>query len=123
MYWDFGANPPTSISSNNDPAPIVTFDTPGIYNYTLTISNECGSNSYSSSITVNPKVNVTAVGTAATCVNTTLQLNGTITGGATTGEWTASESGGTFIPNANDLNPMYVPPTGLHRNHYIYFNF
>lgn len=109
--WDFGANPPTSISSNNDPAPIVTFDTPGIYNYTLTISNECGSNSYSSSITVNPKVNVTAVGTAATCVNTTLQLNGTITGGATTGVWTASESGGTFIPNANDLNPMYIPPT------------
>jgi len=109
--WDFGANPPTSISSNNDPAPIVTFDTPGIYNYTLTISNECGSNSYSSSITVNPKVNVTAVGSAATCVNTTLQLNGTITGGVTTGVWTASESGGTFIPNANDLNPMYVPPT------------
>ena len=108
--WDFGLNPPTTISSNNAAAPVMTFNTPGVYNYTLTISNECGSNSYNSSITVVPKVTVVANGVSATCVNTSIQLNGTISGGSTTGTWTSSVMGGTFVPNANELNPTYVPP-------------
>ncbi len=108
--WDFGANPPSSISSVNDAAPTMTFNTAGIYNYTLTVSNECGSNTYNSSITVVPKVNLNASGTAATCVNTTIQLNGNISGGTTSGIWSASVAGGIFTPNENDLNPTYTPP-------------
>lgn len=108
--WNFGATPPTAISNINDATPTITFDTPGTYNYSLTISNECGSNTFNSSITVVPKVNLTAAGTAATCVNTTIQLNGNITGGATTGTWTASEVGGTFSPSENALITTYTPP-------------
>ena len=108
--WDFGANPPSTISNVNDATPILTFNIPGVYNYTLTISNECGSNSYNSSITVMPSVHLTASGTPATCVNTTIPLNGSITGGSTSGTWTASEIGGTFTPSPNDINPTYTPP-------------
>ncbi|WP_445721141.1 PKD domain-containing protein [Flavobacterium sp.] len=108
--WDFGANPPSTISNINDATPILTFNMPGVYNYTLTISNECGSNSYNSSITVMPSVHLTASGTPATCVNTTIPLNGSITGGSTSGTWTASEIGGTFTPSPNDINPTYTPP-------------
>jgi gliding motility-associated-like protein len=108
--WDFGATPPTTISNINDAAPVLTFNTPGVYNYTLVISNECGSNSYNSSITVMPSVHLTASGTPATCVNTTIPLNGSITGGSTSGTWTASEIGGTFTPSPNDINPTYTPP-------------
>ncbi|WP_445715203.1 PKD domain-containing protein [Flavobacterium sp.] len=109
-FWDFGANPPSTISNINDATPILTFNMPGVYNYTLTISNECGSNSYNSSITVMPSVHLTASGTPATCVNTTIPLNGSITGGSTSGTWTASEIGGTFTPSPNDINPTYTPP-------------
>jgi gliding motility-associated-like protein len=109
-FWDFGTNPPTTISSVNDAAPSLTFETAGTYNYSLTISNECGSNTYNSSITVVPKVNLTANGTAATCVNTVIQLTGNISGGTTSGTWSASVAGGTFTPNENDLNPTYTPP-------------
>lgn len=110
FHWDFGSNPPSTISSINDPTPTLTFNTPGTYNYTLTISNECGSNSYSSSVTVLPKVNLSASGISATCVNTTIQLNGSITGGVTTGSWTASVNGGTFSPSSTTLNATYTPP-------------
>lgn len=108
--WDFGTSPPTNISSVNDASPILSFNSPGVYNYTLTISNECGSNSYTSSITVVPSVHLTANVPLATCVNTSIQLTSSITGGVTEGIWTASLPGGTFSPSATDLNPTYTPP-------------
>ncbi|NVO01257.1 MAG: PKD domain-containing protein [Bacteroidetes bacterium] len=42
------------------------------------------------------------------CGNTTATLNGSVTGGATTGIWTSSGSG-TFSPNATALNAVYTP--------------
>jgi large repetitive protein len=108
--WDFGATPPTSISGINDASPVLIFNSPGVYNYTLTISNECGSNSYNSSITVVPSVNLTANVPLATCVNTSIQLTSSITGGVTGGTWTSSLAGGIFSPSATDLNPTYTPP-------------
>jgi len=44
------------------------------------------------------------------CSNTTAQLNGSVTGGATTGIWTTSGTGA-FIPNATTLNAVYTPST------------
>lgn len=108
--WDFGSTPPTSISSTTAANPIVTFATAGTYNYTLTLTNECGSNEYSSSITVNPAVQILASGPIATCINTAIQLTGSISGGATTGTWTASVTGGSFSENATTLSPIYTPP-------------
>lgn len=108
--WDFGSTPPSSISSTTSSSPSVTFATAGTYNYTLTLTNECGSNTFSSSIIVNPAVQVSASGPSATCLNTAIPLSGSIIGGATTGTWTASITGGTFAPNASTLSPTYTPP-------------
>ncbi|TAE65742.1 MAG: PKD domain-containing protein, partial [Bacteroidetes bacterium] len=109
--WDFGSNPPTSISSTTSSSPTVTFATAGTYNYTLTLTNECGSNTFFSSIIVNPAVQISASGPSATCLNTDIPLTGSITGGATTGTWTASITGGTFLPSITALSPTYTPPT------------
>jgi gliding motility-associated-like protein len=108
--WDFGTTPPASISSITDPSPFITFNAPGVYNYILTVSNECGSNTYNSSITVLAEVQLSAIVPLATCVNTSIQLTSSITGGATGGTWTASITGGTFTPSATNLNPTYTPP-------------
>jgi len=108
--WDFGSNPPASISSTTAANPTVTFATAGTYTYTLTLTNECGSNTFTSSIVVNPAVQITASGPSATCLNTAIPLSGSITGGTTTGTWTASITGGTFTPNATTLSPTYTPP-------------
>lgn len=40
--------------------------------------------------------------------NGNVQLNGVIGGGATIGEWNSSGSG-SFVPNVNDMNAVYVP--------------
>ena len=108
--WDFGSTPPASISSTTVANPTVTFTTPGTYNYTLTLTNECGSNTFTSSIVVNPEVQISASGPSATCLNTAIPLFGSITGGTTLGTWTASIVGGTFTPNATALSPTYTPP-------------
>lgn len=108
--WDFGSTPPASISSTTVANPTVTFTTAGTYNYTLTLTNECGSNTFTSSIFVNPEVQISASGPSATCLNTAIPLSGSITGGTTLGTWTASIVGGTFTPNATALSPTYTPP-------------
>jgi large repetitive protein len=109
-FWDFGSTPPTTISSTTSPNPTLGFTNPGTYNYTLTLTNECGSRSYTSSVIVNPKVQITASGPTATCLNSNIQLTGTLTGGVTTGYWVSSVPNGTFYPNANTLSPTYSPP-------------
>uniref|UniRef100_UPI00333E7D09 beta strand repeat-containing protein n=1 Tax=Flavobacterium sp. TaxID=239 RepID=UPI00333E7D09 len=108
--WDFLSNPAVTISDINAANPTITFAVPGIYNYTLKLENECGFNTFSSVINVNPAVQITASGPTATCLNTGIPLTGSITGGATTGTWTASITGGTFLPNATTLSPTYTPP-------------
>ncbi|MFB0903386.1 MAG: hypothetical protein QMB11_03310, partial [Nonlabens sp.] len=108
--WDFGSTPPASISSTTVANPTVSFDVAGTYNYTLTLTNECGSNVFSSSIFVNPTVQISASGPTATCLNTAIQLAGSISGGTTTGAWTTSVPGGSFSPNNTALSPTYTPP-------------
>ena len=45
--------------------------------------------------------------------NSDVQLSGNISGGASLGQWSSSGSG-VFVPNANDLNAIYIPsPTDL----------
>jgi gliding motility-associated-like protein len=50
--------------------------------------------------------------------NSDIQLNGVISGGATTGEWSTSGSG-TFVPNAQALNATYLPSTGDNNNGFV----
>ena len=108
--WDFGSTPPTSITSTTAANPTVTFATAGTYNYTVTLTNECGSNVFSSKIIVNPAVQISASGPIATCINTAIQLTGSISGGTTIGTWTASVTGGSFSPNSATFSPTYTPP-------------
>lgn len=108
--WHFDTLQPASISSIHDSTPTLTFSTPGTYPYTLTITNECGSNSYTSSVVVLPAIHLNATGISATCVNTTIPLNGAVSGGATSGTWTASIPGGIFYPDATTVNAVYTPP-------------
>ena len=111
--WNFGSTPPATISSTTAANPTLTFSSPGTYNYTLTLTNECGSRSYTSSIIVNPRVQITASGPTATCFNSNIQLTGTLAGGTSTGYWVSSIPNGTFFPNANSLSPVYLPPTNF----------
>ncbi|SDG75267.1 PKD-like domain-containing protein [Psychroflexus sediminis] len=110
--WDFGASPPASISSSTDPNPSISYTTPGNYTYDLTITNECGSNTYTGNIEVLVPADVQANGPTEICVDGSIQLNGTISGGTGNWEWKANVKGGTFSPDAQDLNPVYTPPAG-----------
>lgn len=54
LSWDFGTTTYASSSSTN-PEPVVTYDSPGEYNVTLTVSNELGSSQKTEIITVYDK--------------------------------------------------------------------
>ncbi|MBZ9779089.1 gliding motility-associated C-terminal domain-containing protein [Psychroflexus sp. CAK8W] len=110
--WDFGASPPASIANSTDPNPSISYNTPGNYTYDLTVTNECGSNTYTGNIEVLPPVDVQADGPAEVCVDEEIVLDGTISGGTGLGDWTASVTGGTFATDASGLNPTYTPPAG-----------
>lgn len=58
-------------------------------------------------ITPAPLVNA-SVDQTVCANNTSVQLNGSVAGGATTGIW-SSVGGGTFTPNNTVLNPVYIP--------------
>ena len=61
------------------------------------------------SIVVNPDVFVDAGTNQAACLNTILDLNGVISGGTTSGVWSANVSGG-FFYDPNALITTYIPP-------------
>ncbi|MGC6438441.1 MAG: PKD-like domain-containing protein, partial [Flavobacteriaceae bacterium] len=109
--WDFQGSEDLVINDTNLLNPTISFSEPGIYPYSLTLTNECGANILSSSIEVYSQVLVTASGPSSVCVNSEISLNGTINGGATTGSWSSSIPGGSFSPSANDLSAIYTPPT------------
>src|SRR5690606_34087372 len=54
------------------------------------------------------KIFVNAGADIIVCANDSAQLNGSVTGGATTGIWSTNGSG-IFVPNNTTLNAQYVP--------------
>jgi PKD repeat protein len=103
--WSFpGGTPATSTSQN----PTVTYNTPGIYNVSLTVTNPYGNNS----ITLNNFIQVNSLPTASInslspiCSGQTLQLNAN---GGTVYQWTGpngfnNNTQNPSIPNASNLN-------------------
>jgi large repetitive protein len=83
---------------------------PGTYTITNTLSSPtCGSSSSSTSVTIYPKVIVNAGPNQTVPTGSTVQLAGSISGGATTGTW----SGGTgTFSNTSDPDATYTPGPG-----------
>ncbi|MFL2621314.1 MAG: hypothetical protein ACJ0P3_01880, partial [Flavobacteriaceae bacterium] len=111
FIWDFQVASGININNINILNPTISFESIGTYPYTLTLSNECGDNVLSGSIEVSQQVDVSVSGSDAVCLNTDIELNGSINGGVTTGSWTSSIEGGAFVPSVNDLNVIYSPPS------------
>ena len=81
----------------------------------VTATNSCGtSTARTLAITVNPLPTANA-GTALAAIcqgENTVQLGGTVGGSATGGIW-SSTAGGSFTPNATNLNARWQPPAGF----------
>ena len=107
--WDFQASSSLDIDDSSILNPTISFSEAGTYPFTLTLSNECGDNVLSGSVEVFPEVVVTASAPNASCLNSDILLNGTISGGTSSGIWTASVNGGSFSPTSNDLVTSYTP--------------
>lgn len=61
-------------------------------------------------LTVTPAPIVNANVDQVVCANnSTVQLAGTVSGGASTGSWSTPNGSGTFTPSINDLNAQYIP--------------
>jgi gliding motility-associated-like protein len=61
-------------------------------------------------LTVTPAPIVNANTDQIVCANNaTIDLSGTVSGGASTGVWTTPNGSGAFLPNNTDLNAQYIP--------------
>ncbi len=110
--WSFEDAPGIIISDTLTLNPTVQYGVSGVFDYSLEASNQCGSVIIIDSVSVGPGVIVDAGPDQATCLNTQINLNGSITGGANTGVWSANIPGGQFSdPNA--LNSSYTPPVNF----------
>jgi gliding motility-associated-like protein len=123
--WDFDPNDnipaaslPTPLNSVNlNPGAITYPSSNGSpFPFSLTATNECGSTTANQQITVQAPAIVTTGSYGPFCVNTTVQLNGQVSGGATNGYWTSNVAGGSFsipgaVANSGALNSIYTPPS------------
>jgi gliding motility-associated-like protein len=74
---------------------------------TSNVNGQCPSSSDSVKITFSPAIIVNAGSNIPVCSGVmTAQLNGSVSGGSTTGQWTTLGSG-TFTPNDSTLNAVY----------------
>lgn len=74
-----------------------------------TSNGNCIAVSDSLILNITPRITVNAGSDASRCSNSpNLQLNGSVTGGSSTGSWSSSGTG-IFLPDANTLNAMYAP--------------
>jgi gliding motility-associated-like protein len=97
--WDFGGGDTTSLIFN----PVKTYNTPGVYNVTLIITDSiCNTvDTAFQTITVAPPITISGGTTVTTCDTATLSVN--TTGGATYIIWSSNNQfGDTLNPNLND---------------------
>ncbi|MBI4929429.1 MAG: PKD domain-containing protein, partial [Bacteroidetes bacterium] len=103
-----GPNGFTSTSQNPSIAG-VTSSNAGTYTLTVTSSLGCVSNPKTTVVTITPPILVSAGADQTVCANNaTVTLNGSVSGGTTTGNWTTSGTG-TFVPTSTTLNADYIP--------------
>lgn len=107
----FSASPAGLVFVNTSTGQIdLAKSAPGTYTITNTISSTtCGSSTSTATVTINPAVFVDAGPNQVVPTGSTVQLAGSISGGATTGTW----SGGTgTFSNKTDPKATYTPGPG-----------
>jgi gliding motility-associated-like protein len=106
-YLWTGPNAYSSTAQNPDITDVSTANT-GVYTL-IDIVNGCPSPPAYDTIMVDAPPLAIAGPDQTVCFDAAaVQLNGTVTGGTTTGIWTTTGSG-TFSPSANTLNAQYIP--------------
>ena len=86
--WSFPSGTPATATTANPGT--ISYSTSGTFSYSLKVTNECGSITANSSITINPSPTIT--GTLFSCISTTSQLTGSATAAATS-PWLSSATG------------------------------
>lgn len=110
--WSGGSgsfDDPTDLNTSYDPSSSEIASGSVTLTLTSTGNGDCLAEDDDITITFTPSPVVDAGVDDTVCANNAeLTLNGSVTGGATTGEWTTSGTG-SFIPNDTVLNATYVP--------------
>ena len=105
-YGSF-ASPVTSLINTYIPSPIDTLNSPIIL--ILTTNDVCGLKKDTLTLHINPSPLVNASIDQTICANNAIvDLNGSVSGGSTTGTWSTSGSG-SFNPSNVSLNASYIP--------------
>ncbi|MES2810309.1 MAG: PKD-like domain-containing protein [Bacteroidota bacterium] len=110
----FTATPAGLVFRNRNTGVInVGASLPNTYTITNTINSTtgCPPATYTQIVTIDERVIVNAGPDQTVAQGENAQLNGTVTGAATTGTWTTSGAG-IFLPNNSTLNAIYQPATG-----------
>ncbi len=110
----------SSTAQESNPAavtytPAANFSGPVVLRLTTDAGN-CGAVFSEITITINPLSTVDA-GTSLSAIcqgGTSVQLGGSVGGGATSGTWNDGGVGGAFSPNASDVNATWTPPANYH---------
>ena len=95
--WSFPQGNPSS-STSASPFPVISFGTGGTHNYSLQVTNSCGTNTFNGSITINnPTVTANATNTSI-CSGQSVTLTGS---GATSYTWDNGVTDGVaFMPTS-----------------------
>ncbi len=106
-FWDFGDATTDTVQN-----PCHTFPAPATYTVVLMVVDSSGDTSIiSQPVTIQAMAIVTAGIDQIVCASSAcVALNGSVSGGSTTGIWTTTGSGA-FSPNATDLSACYAPST------------
>lgn len=105
-YGSFASSTSTLINTYI-PSPLDTLITP--IQLILTSTGPCPVQKDTLILHINPSPLVNASADQTACVNNAvIQLNGTVSGGATTGIWSSTGTG-SFNPNPATLNATYIP--------------
>lgn len=112
--WTFNGGSPSTSSLQN---PVITYNTPGVYEVTLTVTNPIGSNSFTQTnyitITPSPYAAPTTVG-AQRCGPGVVNLTASGSGAGTLRWWSAPgggtllATGSTYSPNISATTTYYV---------------
>ncbi|WP_170154522.1 HYR domain-containing protein [Mangrovibacterium diazotrophicum] len=108
-----GSGTLSNTAATTSPA-TVTFTPAADYSGTVVLTlttdapGSCSPASVQRTIEVNPAATADAGSYSPICSNSSVTLNGSVGGGATTGTWSGGTTAG-FNPSRNDLNAVYTP--------------